>query len=35
MVFLFVVHPFDIGDSLVVEGETYKVARVDLHYTTL
>jgi small-conductance mechanosensitive channel len=37
VVFLFVVHPFDVGDVLIVgEGETalrYKVDQIDLHYT--
>ncbi len=37
VVFLFVVHPFDVGDVLVVgEGESalrYKVDQIDLHYT--
>ena len=37
VVFLFVVHPFDVGDVLQVgEGDsaiTYKVDEIDLHYT--
>ncbi|KAH7617551.1 putative Mechanosensitive ion channel protein 10 [Nannochloris sp. 'desiccata'] len=37
VVFLFVVHPFDVGDYLVVgEGDNaprYKVDQIDLHYT--
>lgn len=37
VVFLFVVHPFDVGDVLQVgegdTGVTYKVDQIDLHYT--
>jgi hypothetical protein len=37
VVFLFVVHPFDVGDYLVIgEGDNaprYKVDEIDLHYT--
>lgn len=37
VVFLFIVHPFDVGDVLQVgegsTGETYKVDQIDLHFT--
>lgn len=36
VVFLFVVHPFDVGDVLQIgEGDapTYRVDQIDLHYT--
>lgn len=38
VVFLFVVHPFDVGDVLQIgEGESlsYKVDQIDLHYTVM
>lgn len=35
VVFLFVVHPFDIGDVLQLEAEMYRVDQIDLQYTIL
>lgn len=35
VVFLFAVHPFDVGDVLQLEAEMYRVDEIDLHYTIL
>jgi small-conductance mechanosensitive channel len=35
VVFLFIVHPFDIGDLLQVDTECYRVAQIDLLYTIM
>lgn len=35
MMFLFVVHPFDVGDILLIEGETYVVYKMKLSNTIL
>lgn len=31
--FLFLEHPYDVGDSLVLNGEIAKVKKIDLMYT--
>ncbi|KAI3635426.1 hypothetical protein MIR68_006064 [Amoeboaphelidium protococcarum] len=35
ILFLFVLHPFDVGDKIVVDGELYTVKNIALNSTTL
>lgn len=34
LVFLFAVHPFDVGDKVVIDGDTFIIQKIDLMSTT-